>query len=47
MKAFHDKGRVSKLLFDEIPLFAVMTESLGLRGALYCAAKVSIIVLSI
>lgn len=39
MKAFHDKGRVSKLLFDEIPLFAVMTESLGLRGALYCAAK--------
>lgn len=39
MKAFHDKGRVSKLLFDEIPLFAVMTEGLGLRGALYCAAK--------
>lgn len=39
IKAYKDKGRLAKLLFDQIPLFAVMTEDLGLRGALYCAAK--------
>lgn len=35
MKAFVDKGRVSPLL-STIPLFAVMEEDLGVRGALKC-----------
>jgi glucokinase len=30
MKAYYDKGRVSKIL-DNIPLFAVMVEDLGVR----------------
>mmetsp|Transcript_16368 Transcript_16368/g.26641 ORF Transcript_16368/g.26641 Transcript_16368/m.26641 type:complete len:132 (-) Transcript_16368:124-519(-) len=33
MKAYRDKGRVSPIL-DNVPLFAVMTEDLGVRGAL-------------
>lgn len=40
MKAFKDKGRVSGLL-DTIPLFAVLNEDLGLRGARVCALRVS------
>jgi len=32
LKAYHDKGRVSPIL-DNIPLFAVMVEDLGVRGA--------------
>jgi glucokinase len=35
MKAYHDKGRVSTLL-SNIPLFAVMVEDLGVRGAHKC-----------
>lgn len=37
MKAYHDKGRVTPLL-DSVPLFAVKSEDLGLRGARVCAA---------
>ena len=40
MKAFWDKGRLSELLKD-IPVFAVMVEDLGLRGARVCAETVS------
>lgn len=40
MKAFHDKGRLKPVL-QTIPLFAVMTEDLGVRGAYYCANVVS------
>lgn len=40
MTAYRDKGRVSSLL-DKIPLFAVMTEDLGVRGALKAASLVS------
>ena len=36
MKAYRDKGRVAPLL-DKIPLFAVMVEDLGVRGAHKCA----------
>lgn len=36
MKAYGDKGRVSSVL-DDVPLFAVMVEDLGLRGALKSA----------
>jgi glucokinase len=35
MKAYHDKGRVSPIL-KNIPLFAVMVDDLGVRGALKC-----------
>jgi hypothetical protein len=38
MQAYKDKGRVSKLL-EEIPLFAVMEEDLGLRGSHMLAFK--------
>jgi glucokinase len=38
MKAYSDKGRLSKLL-DSVPLFAVMTEDIGLRGARVCAER--------
>eukprot|EP00550_Attheya_septentrionalis_P001903 CAMPEP_0198285122 /NCGR_PEP_ID=MMETSP1449-20131203/4429_1 /TAXON_ID=420275 /ORGANISM="Attheya septentrionalis, Strain CCMP2084" /LENGTH=428 /DNA_ID=CAMNT_0043982391 /DNA_START=5 /DNA_END=1291 /DNA_ORIENTATION=+ len=38
LKAYHDKGRV-KTLLDTIPLFAVMVEDLGLRGAHVCAKQ--------
>ena len=41
MTAYLDKGRVSPLL-EKIPLFAVMTEDLGVRGALKAAAMVSL-----
>lgn len=39
MRAFKDKGRVSGLL-EEIPMYAVIAEDLGLRGAAVLAAKV-------
>ena len=32
MRAYLDKGRVSPIL-DNVPLFAVMVEDLGVRGA--------------
>eukprot|EP00560_Eucampia_antarctica_P007579 CAMPEP_0197827062 /NCGR_PEP_ID=MMETSP1437-20131217/3933_1 /TAXON_ID=49252 ORGANISM="Eucampia antarctica, Strain CCMP1452" /NCGR_SAMPLE_ID=MMETSP1437 /ASSEMBLY_ACC=CAM_ASM_001096 /LENGTH=419 /DNA_ID=CAMNT_0043427777 /DNA_START=140 /DNA_END=1399 /DNA_ORIENTATION=+ len=38
MKAFWDKGRVKGILKD-IPLFAVMQQDLGLRGAYVCALR--------
>ena len=38
LKAFFDKGRVSPLL-DSIPVFAVMNEDIGLRGARVCAMR--------
>lgn len=38
MKAYRDKGRVSKVL-DDIPLFVVLNEDLGLRGARVCAQR--------
>lgn len=40
MKAYLDKGRLNPLL-DTVPLFAVMTEDIGLRGARVCAERVS------
>lgn len=40
MKAYLDKGRMNSLL-ETIPLFAVMTEDVGLRGARVCAERVS------
>eukprot|EP00934_Nitzschia_sp_Nitz4_P008296 Nitzschia sp. Nitz4//scaffold181_size46380//32888//34250//NITZ4_007182-RA/size46380-augustus-gene-0.45-mRNA-1//1//CDS//3329539525//8286//frame0 len=36
MKAFHDKGRVTPIL-NGVPLFAVLVEDLGVRGALKSA----------
>ena len=44
MKAYKDKGRLSPLL-DNIPLFAVLAEDLGLRGARVCALRVRILML--
>lgn len=41
MTAYLDKGRVTPILEDKIPLFAVMTEDLGVRGALKAALMVS------
>ena len=41
MKAFWDKGRVKGILND-IPLFAVMEQDLGIRGAYVCALRVSL-----
>lgn len=38
IKAFFDKGRVSPLL-DGVPVFAVMNEDIGLRGARVCALR--------
>jgi glucokinase len=38
MKAYLDKGRLLSLL-DTVPLFAVMTEDIGLRGARVCAER--------
>lgn len=38
MKAYHDKGRLSGLL-ETIPLFAVLVEDLGMRGARVCAVR--------
>lgn len=40
MHAYLDKGRVRPLL-DKVPLFAVMTEDLGVRGAYKAAMTVS------
>ncbi|KAL7531701.1 hypothetical protein ACHAXR_004189 [Thalassiosira sp. AJA248-18] len=40
MKAYLDKGRLNPLL-DTVPIFAVMTEDIGLRGARVCAERVS------
>ena len=40
MKAFRDKGRVSSLL-DLVPVYAVLAEDLGLRGAHVCAIKLA------
>lgn len=36
MKSYHDKGRVKPIL-ENVPLFAVMVEDLGVRGALKSA----------
>ena len=41
MQAYLDKGRVRTLL-DNVPVFAVMTEDLGVRGAYKCAMMVSL-----
>lgn len=38
MKAYLDKGRLNGLL-DTVPIFAVMTEDIGLRGARVCAER--------
>ena len=38
LKAFFDKGRVSPLL-NSIPVFAIMNEAIGLRGARVCAMR--------
>jgi hypothetical protein len=38
MKAFKDKGRVSGML-DSVPVYAVLVENLGERGAHYLAYK--------
>ena len=38
MRAYLDKGRMTTLL-EKIPLFAVMTEDIGLRGARVCAER--------
>ena len=43
MKAYLDKGRLRPVL-DTIPLFAVMVEDIGLRGARVCAERVSLVV---
>jgi glucokinase len=40
MKAYHDKGRVKPVL-ENVPIFAVMKEDLGVRGAYKCAQLVS------
>lgn len=40
MKAYGDKGRMSKLL-ENVPLVGVLVEDLGLRGARVCAMRVS------
>ena len=42
MRAYQDKGRVSPLL-KTVPLFAVLNEDLGLRGARVCAQRVSFV----
>lgn len=38
MKAYLDKGRLNPLL-ETVPIFAVMTEDIGLRGARVCAER--------
>lgn len=38
LKAFHDKGRVSSTL-KNVPVYAVLVDDLGERGAYYCASK--------
>jgi hypothetical protein len=39
MQAFRDKGRVSSFI-KKVPVYAVMVEDLGERGALWVALKV-------
>ncbi len=39
MKGFYDKGRVSGLLKD-VPVYAVLVEDIGLRGAHFVAMRV-------
>lgn len=39
MKAFYDKGRVSGLL-KSVPVYAVLEEDIGLRGAHFVAFRV-------
>lgn len=39
MKGFYDKGRVSGLLKD-VPVYAVLVEDIGLRGAHFVAFRV-------
>lgn len=41
IKAYLDKGPLDFLL-DTVPLFAVMTEDIGLRGARVCAERVRV-----
>jgi glucokinase len=45
LKAYFDKGRVSPLL-EDVPLFAVMVEDLGVRGARKRATMVGIYISS-
>ncbi|CAM9990991.1 unnamed protein product [Scytosiphon promiscuus] len=40
MKAFYDKGRVASLL-KNVPVYAVLVEDIGLRGAHFVASRVS------
>lgn len=40
MKGFYDKGRVSGLL-KVVPVYAVLVEDIGLRGAHFVAFRVS------
>lgn len=40
MKAFRDKGRVSGIL-EYVPVYAVLEEDIGLRGAHVVAFRVS------
>ncbi|CAN0499677.1 unnamed protein product, partial [Scytosiphon promiscuus] len=37
MKAFYDKGRVASLL-KNVPVYAVLVEDIGLRGAHFVAS---------
>ena len=41
MKAYRDKGRLTHLV-NSIPLFAVLVEDMGMRGARVCAMRVSV-----
>ena len=41
IKAYLDKGRMTPLC-ESIPLFAVLSEDIGLRGARVCAERVSL-----
>ena len=43
MKSYHNKGRVSPIL-NEVPILAVLTEDLGVRGAHKCAQIVSVLI---
>ena len=43
MKAFRDKGRVSGIL-EYVPVYAVLEEDIGLRGAHVVAFRVSVLV---
>ncbi|CAN0522810.1 unnamed protein product, partial [Ectocarpus sp. 8 AP-2014] len=41
MKGFYDKGRVSSLL-KAVPVYAVLVEDIGLRGAHFVAYRVRV-----